>query len=278
MSDGRWFDGWSPWPELAGLAAAGRSLLPNVPVTPAALARTVTEQLVGRRLTAKVGGHEVGLTLAELDYPADSLRLATGRIGDVRIVAEDVDWPEPEADGDADGEPGTIPLRRVTVLAEDVRLRSLPTPAAKPARVQLAIAVSADVFQDRVAKARPGIVATPADGGLLQIHWAKRPHWGHLTLRPQVVDDGVVLVPQTLHIGRKQLRPPHRFQPIVLPLPELPPGLKLTKVEPRHDELVLHTVAEEWPDRLSRIPLTDLLSWLTTAAMTLTLPKLGARS
>ncbi len=28
---------------------------------------------------------------------------------------------------------------------------------------------------------------------------------------------------------------------------------------------------------LSRIPLPDLLSWLTTAAMTLTLPKLAAR-
>ncbi|WP_233223226.1 hypothetical protein [Amycolatopsis sp. CA-128772] len=252
MSDGRWFDGWSPWPELAGLAAAGRSLLPNVPVTPAALVRTVTEQLVGRRLTAKVGDREVGLTLAGLDYPADSLRLATGRLGDVRIVAEDVDWPDSEA-GD-DGEPGTIPLRRVTVLAEDVRLRSLPTPAAKPARVQLGIAVSADVLRDRVAKARPGILATPAGDGLLQIRWAKRPHWGHLTLRPQVADDAVVLVPQTLHIGRRQLRPPRRFQPIVLPLPELPPGLKLTKVEPRHDELVLHTVAEEWPDRFPAFP------------------------
>jgi hypothetical protein len=266
------------------LAAAGRSLLPNVPVTPAALARTVTEQLVGRRLTAKVGDREVAFTLAELDYPADSLRLATGRLGDVRIVAEDVDWPEPDAEDTEDaqagdgGAAGSIPLRRVTVLAEDVRLRSLPTPAAKPARVQLAIAVSADVLRDRVAKARPGIVATPADGGLLRIHWAKRPHWGHLTLRPQVADDGVLLVPQTLHIGQRQLKPPRRFQPIVLPLPELPPGLKLTKVEPRHDELVLHTVAEEWPERLSRIPLTDLLSWLTTAAMTLTLPNLGARS
>ncbi|MEV6875281.1 hypothetical protein [Amycolatopsis sp. NPDC051128] len=274
MSDGRWFDGRSPWPELAGLAAAGRSLLPNVPVTPAALARTVTEQLVGRRLTAKVGDRKVGLTLTELDYPADSLRLATGRVGDVRIVAEDVDWPEPEAE---DGEPVSIPLRRVTVLAEDVRLRSLPTPAAIPARVELRIAVSADVLRDRVAAVRPGIVATPAESGLLQIHWAKRPHWGHLTLEAQVADDAVVLVPRTLHIGRKQMRPPARFQPIVLPLPELPPGIKLTKVEPRHDELVLHTVAEEWPERLSRIPLTDLLSWLTTAAVTLTLPKLGTR-
>lgn len=274
MSDGRWFDGWAPWPELAGLAglaAAGRSLLPNVPVTPAALVRTVTEQLVGRRLTAKVGDREVGLTLAELDYPADSLRLATGRVGDVRIVAEDVDWPEPEPDG------GTILLRRVTVLAEDVRLRSLPTPAAIPARVELRIAVSADVLRERVAAVRPGIVAAPAENGLLRIHWARRPHWGHLTLQPHVADDAVVLEPRTLHIGQKTLRPPKRFRPIVLPLPELPPGIKLTKVEPRHDELVLHTVAEEWPERLSRIPLADLLGWLTTAAMTLTLPKLGTR-
>lgn len=97
MSEGRWFDAWMPWPELSGLAAAGRALLPAVPATPAALARTVTEQLVGRRLTTTVQGHEVGLTLTELDYPADSLRLATGRVGDVRIVAEDVDWPVPNS-------------------------------------------------------------------------------------------------------------------------------------------------------------------------------------
>ncbi|MEU5262579.1 hypothetical protein [Amycolatopsis sp. NPDC021455] len=285
MSDGGWFDGWSPWPELAGLAAAGRSLFPNLPVTPAALARTVTEQLVGRRLTAKlsdqnlsdgnlgdpvVGDREVRFTLAELDYPADSLRLATGRIGDVRIVAEDVDWPEPDG--------GSISLRRVTVIAEDVRLRSLPTPAAIPARVRLGIAVSADVLRERVAAVRPGIVAAPAGNGLLRIHWAKHPHWGHLTLRPQVADHAVVLLPQTLHIGQKELRAPKRFRPIELPLPDLPPGIRLTKVEPRQDELVLHAVAEEWPERLSRIPLADLLSWLTTAAMTLTLPKLGTRS
>jgi hypothetical protein len=277
MSDGGWFDGWSPWPELAGLAAAGRSLFPNVPVTPAALARTVTEQLVGRRLTANIGGsnggdREVRFTLAELDYPADSLRLATGRVGDVRIVAEDVDWPEPEPDG------GSVPLRRVTVIAEDVRLRSLPTPAAMPARVRLGIAVSADVLRERVAAVRPGIVAAPAGNGLLRIHWAKHPQWGHLALRPQVADDTVVLLPQTLHIGQKELRAPKRFRPIELPLPELPPGIRLTKVEPRHDELVLHAMAEEWPERLSRIPLADLLSWLTTAAITLTLPKLGTRS
>ncbi|GAA4529473.1 hypothetical protein [Amycolatopsis samaneae] len=280
MSEGRWFDSWVPWPELSGLAAAGRALLPQVPATPAALARTVTEQLVGRRLTAKVGDHEVGLTLTELDYPADSLKLATGRLGDVRIVAEDLDWPEPADDADStdgDAEDKRIPLRRVTVLARDVKLRSLPTPAAIPAGVELRIAVAAEVVRDRVAGHRPGIVATPAEDGLLHVRWARRPGWGHLTLESTVDDSAVVLTPRSLHIGRRKFRPPPRFQPIRLPLPELPPGIRLTAVEPRHDELVLHAVADEWPERLSRIPLTDLLSWLTTAALTLTLPKLGAR-
>lgn len=274
MSDGRWFDGWGPFPELAGLAAAGRSLLPNVPVTPAALLRTVTEQLVGRRLTAKVGDGEVALTLTELDYPADSLRLATGRIGDVLIVAEDVDWPEPVGE---DGERSSIPLRRVTVLAEDVRLRSLPTPTATPARVEIEITVAAEVLRDRVAAVRPGIEVTPGEDGLLQIRWAKHPEWGHLTLEAIVEDDAVVLMPRKLHVRRRPFRAPRTFRPIVLPLPELPPGIRLATVEPRQGELVLHTVAEEWPERLSRVPLTDLLSWLTTAAMTLTLPKLGTR-
>lgn len=277
MSEGRWFDSWVPWPELAGLAAAGRSLLPNVPATPAALVRTVTEQLVGRRLTAKVEGREVGLTLTEIDYPADSLRLATGRVGDVRIVAEDVDWPEP-ADPDApEGEPGRIPLRQVTIVGRDVRLRSLPTPAVIPARVELEIAVAAEVLRERVARVRPGIVATPRADGFLEVRWARKPHWGHLTLASRVDAHAVVLTPTTLHLGQRKLRPPARFRPIVLPLPELPPGVRLLAVEPREDELALHAVAEEWPERLSRIPLPELLSWLTTAAMTLTLPKLGTR-
>lgn len=258
------FEGLVPWTELAGLAAAGRSLVPDVP---AALARTVTEQLIGRRLTATVDGAEMALTLTELDYPADSLRLATGRIGDVRIVAENIDWP------------GTPPLalRRVVVLAKDVRVRSLPTPSVIPAEVGLEIFVDGDVVRERVAALRPGIVATPHHDGL-RLRSTRRPAWGHLTLLPTVAADTVVLTPTTLHIGRWKFRAPKRIRPIVLPLPELPKGLRLNGVRAAEGELVLDTVADEWPERLARIPLGDLLSWLTTAARTLTLPRLGPRS
>lgn len=437
MSEGRWFDAWMPWPELSGLAAAGRALLPAVPATPAALARTVTEQLVGRRLTTTVQGHEVGLTLTELDYPADSLRLATGRVGDVRIVAEDVDWPVPDSsaapvehgagslartarssrtaaagaasnargettdpttadalgmpaatgtrspagetnktDGppdaaglaagriaqsaddridarpsgprentassasvqaqgnrrSAEATPGAaasnpisgsdatkagpheserptsrrgsgrastgreagpatppsvgspaqpdverIPLRRVTVLAKDVRLRGLPSPAAIPGSVELEIEVSGTVVRDRVAAARPDLIATPHPEGF-RVRWRKHPHWGCLTLVAGIEDDAIVLTPTALRLGRWTRRPPKRIRPIVLPLPDLPKGLRLNGIRPAEDELALTIAADEWPGRLARIPLPDLLTWLTTAAMTLTLPGFGSRS
>lgn len=351
MSESRWFDAWVTWSELSGLAAAAsRALLPNVSATPAAAVRMVTEQLVGRRLTTTVEGHKVGLTLTELDYPADSLRLASGRVGDVRIVAEDVDWPKPSSpaspsaerqhdtvgrtamsgtsgtaagparetttppstrsDNVADETPPTrdrasidkqsspkttdqqaaeqrgpaaptepavdpaverIPLRRVTVWARDVRLRGLPSPAVVPTSVELHIAVSGEVVRERVARTRPDVIATPHAGGF-RLRWRKHPQWGHLTLVAGIEKSSVVLTPTTLHIGRWTTRLARRIRPIVLPLPDLPEGLRLTGVHPDENELVLTTAADEWPGRLARIPLPDILNWLTTVPMTLTLP------
>ncbi|MDT8916086.1 DUF2993 domain-containing protein [Amycolatopsis sp. PS_44_ISF1] len=156
-------------------------------------------------------------------------------------------------------------------------MRSLPTPSVIPAEVELRIFVGGDAVRERVAEIRPGIVATPHEDGL-HVRWAKRPGWGRLTLQPSVGPDAVVLTPTILHIGRWRLRAPRRVRPLVLPLPELPNGLRLTGVRMSEDELVLETVADEWPERLSRIPLGDLLGWLTNAALTSTLPRLGARS
>jgi hypothetical protein len=260
VSDAKWFDGWMP----AGLAAAGRALLPSVPTTPAAVLRSVSEQLVGRRLTAKVGETDVELTVVELDYRTDTLRLATGKLGDVRIVAEDITWPE-------------TPVKRVTVVARDVRLRSLPTPAAIPASVEIEIVVSGDVVRALISGLRPGIVAEPGEGGMVAIRSARHPRWGYAELEPRIEDASISLRPRALRVGKLRIPLPQRLKPIVLPPPELPPGLSLTEIETRDDEVVLRTVAEEWPERLSRIPLPDLLSWLTTAALTMTIPRLSPR-
>ncbi|EFL05484.1 predicted protein [Streptomyces sp. AA4] len=163
------------------------------------------------------------------------------------------------------------------MLAKDVRLRGLPSPAAIPGSVELEIEVSGTVVRDRVAAARPDLIATPHPEGF-QVRWRKHPRWGYLTLVADIEDDAVVLTPTALCLGRWTRRPPKRIQPIVLPLPDLPKGLRLTGIRPREDELALTIAADEWPGRLARIPLPDLLTWLTTAAMTLTLPGFGSRS
>jgi hypothetical protein len=264
VSDAKWFEGWVPWTELAGLAAAGRALIPSVPATPAAVLRSASEQLVGRRLTMKTGGNDVELTLSELDYRADSLRLATGRLGDVRVVAEDVTWPETS-------------LKRVTVLARDVRLKSLPTPSVLPASVEIEIVVTGDAVRSLITRLRPEIIAEPGEAGLVTIRWARHPRWGRAEFEPGVDGTDVVLRPRSLRVAGLRLPLPRGLKPVVLPPPDLPPGLRLTGVQVRDGELVLHALAEEWPERLSRIPLPDLLSWLTTAALTLTVPRLGRR-
>ncbi len=133
------------------------------------------------------------------------------------------------------------------------------------------------MVRDRVATARPDLIATPHSDGF-RVRWRKHPHWGYLALAADIEDSAVVLTPTELHIGRWTRRPPKRIQPIVLPLPDLPKGLRLTGIRPDEDELTLTIAADEWPGRLARIPLPDLLSWLTTAAMTLTLPGFGTRS
>jgi hypothetical protein len=264
VSDAKWFEGWVPWGDLAGLASAGRALLPSVPTTPAAVLRSASEQLVGRRLTMKTGDADVHLTLTALDYQTDSLRLATGKLGDVRIVAEDITWPE-------------TPLKRVTVVASDVRVRSIPTPAVIPASVAIEIVVDGEVVRSLITKLRPGITVEPGEGGLVAIRSARHPRWGHAELAPEVDGPDLLLRPRALRVAGLRIPLPRRLKPVAVPPPVLPEGLRLAEVEVRDGELVLHVLAEEWPEQLSRIPLTDLLSWLTTAALTLTIPRLGRR-
>lgn len=264
MGDAKWFDGWVPWPDLTGLAAAGLAWFPSVPTTPAAILRSASEQLVGRRLSARVGDAQVDLTVVELDYQTDSLRLATGKLGDVRIVAEDITWPD-------------TPVKRITVVARDVRLRSLPTPSAIPASVEIEIVVTGDVVRALITELRPGIVAEPGAAGTVNIRWARRPRWGYAQFEPSVDGSAVLLHPRALRVAGLRITLPRRLRPLALPAPDLPSGLRLTEIHARDDELVLRTLAEEWPERLSRIPLPDLVSWLTTAALTMTIPRLGRR-
>jgi hypothetical protein len=251
-----------PWRDLENLLAAGKALLPGLPGSPAAMVqvalRVAAARVVGRRVTMRVGTSEVALTLVEIDTELDTVGLALGQVPHVRIVAEDVTWPD-------------APLTRLAVLCSDVRFQSLPVPSVVAGSVELEITVSASVVRAKVAELRPNIVMDIGDDSVVRVRWVRRPTWGHLEVEP-VLDSsqGLILAPQVLQVAGLRFGAVRRMQPTVVEIPDLPRGLRLTAVEPGAGELVLRGQAERWRER---IPLTDLLSWLTTAAATLTLPR-----
>ena len=252
-----------PWRELEGLLAAGRALLPGLANSPAAILqialRAAGDQVIGRRLTMQVGAGEVALTPVEIDTELDTLGLAVGQVPHVRIVAEDVTWPD-------------APLTRLAIVCGNVRFQSLPVPSVVAGSVGLEITVSADVVRAKVAELQPNVIMDIGDDSVVRVRWARRPRWGHLEVEP-VLDDtqGLILAPQVLQVAGMRFDAVRRMQPTVVEVPDLPRGLRLTAVEPGPGELVLRGEAEGWREN---IPLTDLLGWLATAAATLRLPRL----
>ncbi|GAB3885667.1 hypothetical protein GCM10029964_048700 [Kibdelosporangium lantanae] len=251
-----------PWRDLESLLAAGRALLPGLAGSPAAMLqvalRAAADRVIGKRLTMRVGDAEVALTPVEIDAELDAVGLALGQVPHVRIVAEDVTWPD-------------APLTRLVVLCTDVRFQSLPMPSVVAGSVELEITVSGSVVRSKVAELQPNIVMDIGDDSVVRVRWARRPSWGHLEVEP-VLDSsqGLILAPQVLQVAGLRFGAVRRMQPTVVEIPDLPRGLKLTAVEPGAGELVLRGQAERWRQR---IPLTDLLTWLATAAATLTVPK-----
>jgi hypothetical protein len=262
------FDSWLPRRELESLFAAGRTLLPSMPVTPSSMLSTIVqtaaERMVGQRLTVRSGVSDVDLTLTEVDCQVDSIGLGQARIGDLRLVAEDIDVPE-------------TPLERLTVLCRDVSLTSLPLPALAAGEVEVSAVVSAEVVCARIAELRPDVVVEFAPDRTLRLRTARGLRWGSLRVTVEVADGEVLLRPAALHAGPVSVPLPRRMRPFTITVPELPRGLRLTGVEVGDGELVLHGIADRWRERLSSVPLSTLLGWVSTTATTLTVPKLPKR-
>jgi hypothetical protein len=54
----------------------------------------------------------------------------------------------------------------------------------------------------------------------------------------------------------------HRIKPFAITVPDLPRGLQLTRIETGPEELILYGVTERVRERLTSIPVTELLSML----------------
>jgi hypothetical protein len=249
-----------PW--LESLFAAGKALLPGLANSPAAVLqmalRAAGDRVIGRRVTMRVGDAEVAMTPVELETELDTVGLAMGHVPHIRIVVQDVTWP-------------SAPLTRLAIVCGKVQFQSLPVPSVVAGSVDLEITVSADVVREKVAELEPNLIIDIGQDSVVRVRWAKHPRWGHLEVEPTLDHStGLILAPQVLQVAGMRFSAVRRMQPTVVEVPDLPRGLRLTAVEPGPGELVLRGEAERWREN---IPLTDLLSWLATAAATLKLPR-----
>ena len=55
---------------------------------------TLQQLLIGKRVTVRMGDHDVMLTVTELDSELEPRGLAVGQLGEVRVAARDIDWDQ----------------------------------------------------------------------------------------------------------------------------------------------------------------------------------------
>lgn len=251
MATQRMFGEWLPWKEVDRLLAFGKALKPQVPTSPAQVIqltiKTVADRLLGKRLTVRFGDTDVTFTPVELDNELHTLGLATGQIANIRFVARHVRWQHTTLD-------------RVELDLTDVRLRTLPAPYLVVGTVQVQLSVTSAELHHWVRQVRPDILADITREGKIRARWARMPLLGHIELRPSAGDSVIYLDPTGIQIRTKALPIAHRIKPFALTVPDLPRGLVLTKIETGPGELVLHGVTERVRERLTSIPVTDLLS------------------
>lgn len=272
------FGSWLPWRELDGLLAAGRTLFPSVPTSPSGVVQTaihtMSERLVGKRLTVRTAGADLRMTLVELDCQVSSVGIGQADVGDLRLVVDDVE-SSTDTVGGADTASGVVPVERVVIVCRDLRARSLPMPAITTDSIELTITLGADALRGLVAQARPDVHVEPGEDRILRLRSTRRPTWGHLQVEPHVDGPRILLQPVALQSAGLRVPLPKGVRPIPVDVPDLPGGLRLTGIEPGVGNLILHGVTDHWRERLATIPLSILLTGITSAVTTLTVPRLG---
>ena len=85
---------------------------------------TLQQLLVGKRVTVRMGDHDVVLTVTELDSELESRGLAVGQLGEVRVAACDIEW-------------GQQRLQRAVAVLRNVHIRPGVPPVVVAAPVEV---------------------------------------------------------------------------------------------------------------------------------------------
>lgn len=218
---------------------------------------TLQRQLVGREITARVGDHDVTLTVTEFDSPLDPRGLAMGQFGEVRLAARDITWDRHRLD-------------HVTALLENVHVRPGAPAVLVAAPVTLSAELSAEAVYPVLHQAVPRVRGELGPDGTARLRWARRPHWGALEVGVSVAGSTLWFKPQALLIRRRRWALPGWIPSYPVRLPALPRGLTVTGAGIDVETLRWSGLLPQWRIELPQVD--DLLRYVSGRAGTLNLP------
>jgi hypothetical protein len=222
---------------------------------------TLQQLLVGKRITIRMGDHDVTLTVTELDSELEPRALAVGQLGEVRVAARDIEW-------------GQQRLQRAVAVLRNVHIRPGVPPLVVAAPVELSTALPAEIFDEMVRQAAPQLHAQLRADSTAQLHWVRRPGWGSLEVDVNVVGTTLWVRPRALLTGQRRWKLPKRTPAHPVPLPELPHGLLVTGVSLGVDSLEISGLLPEWRMELPLRHLEDVISQLSQGALSFAWPSL----
>ncbi|MGH3525028.1 MAG: hypothetical protein ACRDU4_19905, partial [Mycobacterium sp.] len=214
--------------------------------------------LVGREIVARVGGHDVTLTITEFDSPLDPRGLAVGQLGEVRLTGRNMRWDQHRFDG-------------ATVVLHNVHLRPGVSPLLVAAPVELSLALPAEVIDGVLRQAVPRLRGELRADGTARLHLVRRPAWGSLEVDVESVGPTLWLKPRALITRRRRWALPPRVPAYPVHLPDLPRGLLVTGVSLGADSLRLSSLLPEWRMELPLRNLEDIITRLSQRAGALNL-------
>lgn len=222
---------------------------------------TLQQLLVGKRITIRMGDHDVTLTVTELDSELEPRALAVGQLGEVRVAARDIEW-------------GQQRLQRAVAVLRNVHIRPGVPPLVVAAPVELSTALPAEIFDEMVRQAAPQLHAQLRADSTAQLHWVRRPGWGSLEVDVNVVGTTLWVRPRALLTGQRRWKLPKRTPAHPVPMPELPHGLLVTGVSLGVDSLEISGLLPEWRMELPLRHLEDVISQLSQGALSFAWPSL----
>jgi hypothetical protein len=197
---------------------------------------TLQQLLVGKRVTVRMGDHDVTLTVTELDSELEPRGLTVGQLGEIRVAASDIEWVDQH-------------LQSAVAVLRNVHIRPGVPPLVIAAPVELSTELPPKVFDDMLRQAAPRLHAQLNADSTAQLRWARRPGWGSLEVDVDVVGTTLWVRPRALLTGQTRQRRwklPGRTPAHPVPLPDLPHGLLITGVTLGADSLQISAMLPEW--------------------------------